>query len=130
MSNRRPGADRGHGRGYRRRGWYIAVSVQLGHETGDLPVTDTHPGAKHICHEQSLPVECAGPGLGQRGGLYWACDGSLVLSLGIGMAVAAGQASSLSGFGIVTLASLFPIIGVLSLAIFIYFTLPAEEIIA
>jgi len=53
-----------------------------------------------------------------------------VLSLGIGMAVAAGQASSLSGFGIVTLASLFPIIGVLSLAIFIYFTLPAEEIIA
>ena len=55
----------------------------------------------------------------------------LVLSLGIGIAAAAGKgSSSLSGFGIVTLASLFPIIGVLSLAIYIYSTVSVEEIIA
>jgi len=55
----------------------------------------------------------------------------LVLSLGIGIAASAGKgSSSLSGFGIVTLASLFPIIGVLGLAIYIYFAVPAEEIIA
>ena len=55
----------------------------------------------------------------------------LVLSLGIGIAAAAGKgSSSLSGFGIVTLASLFPIIGVLCLAIYIYFTVPEAEIIA
>ena len=55
----------------------------------------------------------------------------LVLSLGIGIAAAAGKgSSSLSGFGIVTLASLFPIIGVLSLAIYLYSTVSVEEIIA
>jgi hypothetical protein len=55
----------------------------------------------------------------------------LVLSLGIGIASAAGKgSSSLSGFGIVTLASLFPIIGVLSLAIYLYWAVPVEEIIA
>ncbi len=55
----------------------------------------------------------------------------LVLSLGIGIAAAAGKgSSSLSGFGIVTLASLFPIIGVLSLSIYLYSTVPAAEIIA
>lgn len=54
----------------------------------------------------------------------------LVLSLGIGIAASAGKgSSSLSGFGIVTLASLFPIIGVLSLAIYIYFNVPVEQII-
>ena len=42
----------------------------------------------------------------------------LVLALGIGVAAAAGKGgdSSLSGFGIVTLASVFPILGVLILA--------------
>jgi hypothetical protein len=55
----------------------------------------------------------------------------LVLSLGIGIASSAGKgSSSLSGFGIVTLASLFPIMGVLGLAIFIYMTVPAADIIA
>ncbi len=44
----------------------------------------------------------------------------LVLSLGIGIASAAGKGSdSLSGFGIVTLASLFPIIAVMLLALYI-----------
>jgi len=44
----------------------------------------------------------------------------LVLSLGIGIAAAASKASdTLSGFGIVTLASLFPIIGVLCLGLWV-----------
>jgi Protein of unknown function (DUF1538) len=44
----------------------------------------------------------------------------LVLSLGIGIAAAASKASdTLSGFGIVTLASLFPILGVIGLALFV-----------
>lgn len=55
----------------------------------------------------------------------------LVLSLGIGIASAAGKGnSSLSGFGIVTLASLFPIIGVELLSLYLYFTVSPEEIIA
>lgn len=55
----------------------------------------------------------------------------LVLSLGIGIAAAAGKgSSSLSGFGIVTLASLFPVMGVLMLAIYLYFAVPVADIIA
>jgi len=54
----------------------------------------------------------------------------LVLSLGIGIANAAGKGeSSLSGFGVVTLASLFPILAVLILAIFLSFTITPDEII-
>ncbi|MEE8125532.1 MAG: DUF1538 domain-containing protein [Nitrospirales bacterium] len=55
----------------------------------------------------------------------------LVLSLGIGIAAAAGKGDAgLSGFGIVTLASLFPIIGVLILAFYIASTITPTEIIA
>lgn len=55
----------------------------------------------------------------------------LVLALGIGIATAAGKGDSgLSGFGIVTLASLFPIIGVLMLAFYIAATATPAEIIA
>ncbi len=55
----------------------------------------------------------------------------LVLALGIGIAAAAGSGNqSLSGFGIVTLASLFPIFGVLSLAIYIQETVTVETILA
>lgn len=55
----------------------------------------------------------------------------LVLSLGIGIAAAAGKAGSpLSGFGIVTLASIFPIIGVLLLAVVVAATTTPDEIIA
>jgi hypothetical protein len=55
----------------------------------------------------------------------------LVLALGIGIASAAGSGNqSLSGFGIVTLASLFPIIGVLVLAIVIQQGYSVEEVIA
>jgi hypothetical protein len=55
----------------------------------------------------------------------------LVLSLGIGIAHAAGKGSdSLSGFGIVTLASLFPIIAVMILALYISVQLTPEMIIA
>jgi hypothetical protein len=55
----------------------------------------------------------------------------LVLSLGIGIAAAAGRGnSSLSGFGIVTLASLCPIIGVMSLAVFVGSTNSVADIVA
>ena len=55
----------------------------------------------------------------------------LVLSLGIGIAAAAGKGSNqLSGFGIVTLASLFPILGVLCLLVYVTFAVSPEEIIA
>lgn len=72
-------------------------------------------------------------------GLAWDCGAvttgpvtvPLVLSLGIGIATAAGKGrSSLSGFGIVTLASLFPIIAVEMLAIFVSFTETPEMIIS
>jgi hypothetical protein len=54
----------------------------------------------------------------------------LVLSLGIGIAAAGGKGDSgLSGFGIVTLASIFPIIGVLLLSFFVSTTVTPEEII-
>jgi hypothetical protein len=72
-------------------------------------------------------------------GLAWDCGAvttgpvtvPLVLSLGIGIANAAGKGgSSLSGFGVVTMASLFPILAVLILAIFVSFSITPEEIIA
>ena len=72
-------------------------------------------------------------------GLAWDCGAvttgpvtvPLVLSLGIGIAASAGKGdSSLSGFGVVTMASLFPIIAVLSLAIYVSQTISVEEIIA
>nr|MDJ0870318.1 DUF1538 family protein [Gammaproteobacteria bacterium] len=71
-------------------------------------------------------------------GLAWDCGAvttgpvtvPLVLSLGIGIAAAAGKGDSgLSGFGIVTLASLFPIIGVLLLTFYVSYTLSPAEII-
>jgi len=72
-------------------------------------------------------------------GLAWDCGAvttgpvtvPLVLSLGIGIAASAGKGdSSLSGFGVVTMASLFPIIAVLSLAIYVSQVISADEIIA
>ena len=55
----------------------------------------------------------------------------LVLSLGIGIAAAAGKGDSgLSGFGIVTLASLFPVGGVLLLLLYVASILSPEQIIA
>ena len=54
----------------------------------------------------------------------------LVLSLGVGIAAAVGNGDSgLSGFGIVTLASLFPITGVLLLTLFLVSTVTPTEII-
>lgn len=78
------------------------------------------------------------PELSKTLGLAWDCGAvttgpvtvPLVLSLGIGIAAAAGKGhSSLSGFGIVMLASLFPIIGVEALAIFVASTTTPEAII-
>jgi len=72
-------------------------------------------------------------------GLAWDCGAvttgpvtvPLVLSLGIGIAAAAGKGNSpLSGFGIVTLASLFPIIGVMLLTLVVVSGTTPEAIIA
>jgi len=72
-------------------------------------------------------------------GLAWDCGAvttgpvtvPLVLALGIGVASSGGKGDSqLSGFGIVTLASLFPILAVLALAIFWKFTVPVDVILA
>jgi hypothetical protein len=79
------------------------------------------------------------PELSKILGLAWDCGAvttgpvtvPLVLSLGIGIASAAGRgSSSLSGFGIVTLASLFPIIGVELLALYVFYATTPEAIIA
>lgn len=54
----------------------------------------------------------------------------LVLALGVGISAAAGKGSGgLSGFGIVTLASLFPVAGVLFLALFVASVQSPAEII-
>ena len=54
----------------------------------------------------------------------------LVLSLGIGIARAAGRGSdAMSGFGIVTLASLFPIVAVMVLALTLSLSYSPDEII-
>lgn len=72
-------------------------------------------------------------------GLAWDCGAvttgpvtvPLVLALGIGIASTAGKGKSpLSGFGIVTLASLFPIIAVILLGLFISSITSPEQIIA
>ena len=55
----------------------------------------------------------------------------LVLALGIGIAAAAGKGGSgLSGFGIVTLASLFPVIGVMLLGLYVAAISSPAQIIA
>ncbi|MEG3638313.1 DUF1538 domain-containing protein [Magnetococcus sp. PR-3] len=78
------------------------------------------------------------PELSKILGLAWDCGAvttgpvtvPLVLSLGIGIAAAAGKGDSgLSGFGIVTLASIFPIIGVLILSLVLAATVTPAEII-
>lgn len=72
-------------------------------------------------------------------GLAWDCGGvttgpvtvPLVLALGIGVASAVGKGnSSLSGFGIVTLASVFPILGVLILGFVVAYTVSPAEVLA
>lgn len=72
-------------------------------------------------------------------GLAWDCGAvttgpvtvPLVLALGIGVAsVGSHGDSKLQGFGIVTMASLFPIMAVLMLAIFFKWTVPVEVILA
>ena len=82
----------------------------------------------------------ANPELSKMLGLAWDCGAvttgpvtvPLVLSLGIGIAAAAGKGGNgMSGFGIVTLASLFPILAVMGLAVYVHsITTPAEIIAA
>ena len=68
-------------------------------------------------------------------GLAWDCGAvttgpitvPLVLALGIGIAAAAGKSeSSLSGFGIVTLASLFPVLAVMLLTLWVSVFAPPD----
>lgn len=79
------------------------------------------------------------PELAKILGLAWDCGAvttgpvtvPLVLSLGIGIAAAAGKGnSSLSGFGIVMLASLFPIAAVMLLALYVAHSVSPADIIA
>jgi hypothetical protein len=79
------------------------------------------------------------PELAKALGLAWDTGGvttgpvtvPLVLSLGIGIAAAAGKGDSgLSGFGIVTLASLVPVGGVLLLLLYVASILSPEQIVA
>jgi hypothetical protein len=74
-----------------------------------------------------LTLYCAAhPALVSMIGLAWDCGGvttgpvtvPLVLALGLGVASAAGRGGqTLSGFGVVTLASLFPVVGALALGV-------------
>lgn len=72
-------------------------------------------------------------------GLAWDCGGvttgpvtvPLVLALGIGIASSEGKGdSALSGFGIVTLASLLPVLTVLLLGLWVVASFSPEEVIA
>ena len=84
-----------------------------------------------------LTAICAlNPNLSSIVGLAWDCGAvttgpvtvPLVLALGIGIASSGGKGdSSLSGFGIVTLASIFPIIAVLSLGVYFGYTVSPED---
>jgi hypothetical protein len=87
-----------------------------------------------------LTAYCAtDPELATIVGLAWDCGAvttgpvtvPLVLALGIGVANSGGKSSGqLSGFGIVTLASIFPVVAVLALGIYLKFTLPVADILA
>jgi hypothetical protein len=87
----------------------------------------------------ALTVYCAAdPELAKVLGLAWDCGAvttgpvtvPIVLALGIGIAAAGGKGeSSLAGFGIITLASLFPIIGVMTLAVFVASQVSPEVVI-
>jgi len=84
-----------------------------------------------------LTAICAlNPNLTSIVGLAWDCGAvttgpvtvPLVLALGIGIASSGGKGdSSLSGFGIVTLASIFPVIAVLSLGVYFGYTVSPED---
>lgn len=87
-----------------------------------------------------LTAYCAmDPELATIVGLAWDCGAvttgpvtvPLVLALGIGVANSGGKGSGqLSGFGIVTLASIFPVVAVLALGIYLKFTVPVADILA
>jgi hypothetical protein len=79
----------------------------------------------------------AHPHLSRILGLAWDCGAAtsgpitvpLVLALGIGIAAASGRSeSSLSGFGIVTLASLLPVLPVMLLGLWVAHAVPPEGV--
>jgi len=74
--------------------------------------------------------------LGEVLGLAWDCGAvttgpvtvPVVIALGVGVANANGNDGALSGFGVVTLASLFPVVTVLGLVIYLHATVSAEQL--
>jgi hypothetical protein len=121
----------------------IGASVGLAAVTGTLRFVYGW-SLKPLIYASLLPVlgltiySSTDPNLTSALGLAWDAGAvttgpvtvPLVLSLGIGIAAAVGRGDSgLSGFGIVTLASLFPILGVLLLTLFIASTSTPAEII-
>ncbi len=130
--------------------WSEALVLVVGASVGLAAVIGTLRflygwSLKPLIYASLLPVltltvlAAIDPELQKTVGLAWDCGAvttgpvtvPLVLSLGIGIAAAAGKGDSgLSGFGIVTLASLFPIIGVLLLSLYVAYTVTPDEIIA
>ena len=130
--------------------WTLALVLVIGASVGLAAVLGTlrflHGWSlKPLIYASLVPVlgltlyASADPELATVLGLAWDAGAvttgpvtvPLVLALGIGIAAAAGRADSgLSGFGIVTLASLFPIIGVLLLTLYVAGTVTPAEIIA
>jgi hypothetical protein len=121
----------------------IGASVGLAAVTGTLRFVYGW-SLKPLIYASLLPIlgltiySSTDPNLTSALGLAWDAGAvttgpvtvPLVLSLGIGIAATVGRGDSgLSGFGIVTLASLFPILGVLLLTLFIASTSTPAEII-
>jgi hypothetical protein len=121
----------------------IGASVGLAAVTGTLRFVYGW-SLKPLIYASLLPVlgltiyASSEPNLTSALGLAWDAGAvttgpvtvPLVLSLGIGIAATVGRGDSgLSGFGIVTLASLFPILGVLLLTLFLASTTTPAEII-
>ena len=130
--------------------WSIALVFAVGAGVGLAAVVGTVRllygwSLKPLIYATLLPLigltwfMAADPELSLILGLAWDCGAvttgpvtvPLVLALGIGIASTAGRGESpLAGFGIVTLASLFPIIAVILLGLFVASLSTPESIIA
>ncbi len=129
--------------------WSEALVLVVGASVGLAAVVGTLRfiygwSLKPLIYASLVPVigvslyAASDPGLSKALGLAWDTGAvttgpvtvPLVLSLGIGIAAAAGKGDSqLSGFGVVTLASLFPVLGVLLLLLYVGATVAPQAII-
>lgn len=130
--------------------WGVALVFAVGAGVGLAAVTGTIRllygwSLKPLIYATLLPLigltwyMSGDSGLSRILGLAWDCGAvttgpvtvPLVLALGIGLAATAGKGESpLAGFGIVTLASLFPILAVLLLGLFVAAITPEGAISA